>query len=118
MDEAGTPIEEVIASIEEAKKKDLTYDHILSSMCTDPHPIAVHAHVRFRESNLGDSGLFPGTKEIEGRVIEMLASLLNYPSGTEPAAYQTTGGTESNIQAVRVASNLKNTDKPNIVIPA
>ncbi len=118
MDEAGTPIEEVIASIEEAKKKDLTYDHILSSMCTDPHPIAVHAHVRFIESNLGDSGLFPGTKEIEGRVIEMLASLLNYPSGTEPAAYLTTGGTESNIQAVRVARNLKNTDKPNIVIPA
>ncbi|MDY6965330.1 MAG: tyrosine decarboxylase MfnA [Halobacteriota archaeon] len=111
--ENGLPEGEVIALLEKMKKKDLSYDRIFSSMCTDPHPIAVKAYIRFIESNLGDAGLFPGTKSIECKVVKMLGSILGNPKAF---GYMTTGGTESNIQAIRAARNLAGKDRPNIVV--
>ena len=57
--------EELEHLLAEKKRKDLSYNRILSSMCTYPHEVAVYAHKLFIESNLGDSGLFQGTKEME-----------------------------------------------------
>lgn len=110
---------EVERLLEEKKRKDLRYERIFSSMCTYPHEIAIRAHMKFIEANLGDHGLFPGTKEMEDEVVRMLGSLL----GKEDAAgYITTGGTESNIQAIRAARNLKRKELGsaaafNIVVP-
>lgn len=119
MEERGLAEAEVERLLEEKKRKDLRYERIFSSMCTYPHEIAIRAHMKFIEANLGDHGLFPGTKEMEDEVVRMLGSLL----GKEDAAgYITTGGTESNIQAIRAARNLKRKELGsaaafNIVVP-
>jgi tyrosine decarboxylase/aspartate 1-decarboxylase len=84
-------------------------------MCTKPHPIAVKAHMQFISSNMGDFGLFPGTKELEEEVIRMMGSMLGDGNA---CGYLTTGGTESNIQALRTARNIKKKKHPNMVLPA
>lgn len=102
--------------LEDAAHKNIPYERVLSSMCTTPHPIALEAHNKFIVSNLGDPKLFPGTDSLERACIGMLGELLHLPSAS---GYITTGGTESNIQALRTARQLKpvNPDKANIVLP-
>ena len=117
MEEQGMSREAVESLLQEKKLMDLSYERILSSMCTYPHEIAIYAHKLFLESNLGDSGLFPGTKEMEEKVVRMIGSLL----GKEDAAgYVSTGGTESNIQAMRAIRNRRRKagmHDINIVVP-
>jgi tyrosine decarboxylase / aspartate 1-decarboxylase len=101
-------------------------------MCTHPHKIAVEAHRLFIETNLGDFGLFAGAHRLEKEVIRMLGELLHAPSNdifsggsceNSVSGYLTTGGTESNIQAVRGMKNFVIARKktlgttPNIIIP-
>ncbi|MHC1581637.1 MAG: tyrosine decarboxylase MfnA [Candidatus Syntropharchaeia archaeon] len=114
MNEDGISENAIISFLEEMKEKDLPYERILSSMCTYPHPIAIEAHRRFIEANLGDPGLFPGTKEIENEVIRILGGFLGNP---DAVGYIATGGTESNIQAIRAFRNMKGIKKPNVVVP-
>jgi tyrosine decarboxylase/aspartate 1-decarboxylase len=86
-------------------------------MCTTPHPIAVKAHQIFLETNLGDPGIFKGTRELEGKLIRMLGELLNKQ---DAVGYICSGGTEANIQGIRAARNLKRKDvkrDANIIIP-
>ena len=84
-------------------------------MCTLPHPVAVRAHCMFMETNLGDPGLFLGTASLERLLIERLGTLFHLP---EAGGYATSGGTESNIQALRLAKVKKNKVlHPNIVVP-
>jgi len=86
----------------------------------------------FIEANLGDLGLFAGAHRLEQEVVRMLGELLHAPSTDFPSGdscessvcgYLTTGGTESNIQAVRGMKNLVTAGRkgfegaPNIVIP-
>jgi tyrosine decarboxylase/aspartate 1-decarboxylase len=67
------------------------------------------------ETNLGDPGLFPGTASLERRLIERIGMLFHHPSA---GGYATSGGTESNIQALRLArEQRKDTRSPNIVVP-
>ena len=117
MEERGMSREAIESLLQEKKLKDLSYERIFSSMCTYPHEMAAYAHKMFLESNLGDSGLFPGTKEMEDKVIRMLGALL----GNEYAfGYLSTGGTESNIQAVRAIRNRKRKEgmsNMNIIVP-
>ena len=140
MNEQGLSEEEIFSYLENAKSKDTDYYRVLSSMCTHPHKIAIEAHRLFIEANLGDLGLFAGAHSLEKEVIGMLGDLLHAPSVDIPSGdsyensvcgYLTTGGTESNIQAVRGMKNLVNSGKkklkasamsekrevPNIVIP-
>jgi tyrosine decarboxylase/aspartate 1-decarboxylase len=116
MREEGAGVEEIFAELSEARGRDVPYGRVLSSMCTNPHPVAVRAHQEFVNTNLGDPKLFPGTADIERRCIGMIGDLLHLPNA---AGYISTGGTESNIQALRTAIQLKNVDrhKANIVIP-
>jgi tyrosine decarboxylase/aspartate 1-decarboxylase len=95
------------------RARDIPYNRVLGAMCTHPHPIAVKAHELFMETNLGDAGLFPGTYDIEQEVITMLGRLLGDP---DVYGYITTGGTESNIQAIRAVRNSKKIARPNIII--
>ena len=115
MRECGLPGDEVLAALGAKKEEDLTYSTILSSMCTLPHPVAVRAHVLFMETNLGDPGLFPGTAAIERQLIATLGELYHHPGA---AGYASSGGTESNIQALRIAKSSRPVDRPNVVIPA
>jgi len=117
MEEKGMSREAVESLLREKKQKDLSYERVLSSMCTYPHEIAAYAHKMFLESNLGDSGLFPGTKEMEGELIRMIGALL----GNENVyGYISTGGTESNIQAIRAIRNRRKREglqAMNIIVP-
>ena len=86
---------------------------VLNSMYTAPHPIAVKAHMQFIESNMGNPGLYPGTVEMEKRVIFMLKALVS--AGDDITGHLTDGGTESNITAMWIARNL--TGRRKVIFP-
>lgn len=112
----GISEEELFNFLAETKSGDLDHGFILSSMCTIPHSVAVRAHCMFMETNLGDPGLFSGTMSLEKLLISRFGSLFHCP---EAGGYATSGGTESNIQALRLAKALcHDIQKPNIVVPA
>ena len=115
MIEKGLPESEVMRLLEKTRERDYSYDRFFSTMCTQPHPIAVRAHSMFLETNLGDPGLFPGVADMEERVVAMLGELLGCPNA---CGYVSTGGTESNIQAIRAARNEAGIKNGNIVVPA
>ncbi|MGZ4903684.1 MAG: tyrosine decarboxylase MfnA [Halobacteriota archaeon] len=91
------------------------YERVLSSMCTYPHPVAVRAHIEHIHTNLGDPNLFPEVASFERQAIMILGSFLG---ARDASGYITSGGTESNIQAIRASKILSNVDTPNIVVPA
>jgi tyrosine decarboxylase/aspartate 1-decarboxylase len=115
MNQKGLPEKEVLALLSSAMQKDTSYDKVLSAMCTRPHPIAIKAHMQFIASNMGDFGLFAGTRELEKHVIKMMGDMLGDKNA---CGYITTGGTESNIQALRTARNTGKKRHPNVVAPA
>jgi tyrosine decarboxylase/aspartate 1-decarboxylase len=118
MEENGKSKEEILSILKKAKFADTSYERVLSSMCTYPHEIAVLAHTKFIESNMGDPGLFPGTFDLERQVLGMFGEILHHKSSPEEAGYLTTGGTESNIQAIRSMKNFRHDiSKPNIIMP-
>jgi tyrosine decarboxylase/aspartate 1-decarboxylase len=111
----GRSEEELFTFFAEKKSEDLDYDFILSSMCTVPHSVAVRAHCMFMETNLGDPGLFRGTSSLEQLLISRFATLFHCPGA---GGYATSGGTESNIQALRLAkAERSDSTSPNIIVP-
>ena len=115
MRDEALPEDEVMRILEKTRERDYSYDRFFSTMCTLPHPIAVRAHDMFLETNLGDPGLFPGVAELEERVVQMLGELLGC---ADASGYVSTGGTESNIQAIRAARNEAGKKDGNIIVPA
>ncbi|MDD1673024.1 MAG: tyrosine decarboxylase MfnA [Methanomicrobiales archaeon] len=114
MRDIGCSEEEIFSSFSRYKEKDTPYHRILSSMCTRPHPIAARAHAMFMETNLGDPGLFMGTASLEHLLIKRLGDLLHHHS---VGGYATSGGTESNIQALRIAKKIRPVERPNVIMP-
>jgi tyrosine decarboxylase/aspartate 1-decarboxylase len=111
----GLSEEELFSWLSQKKREDLDHDFILSSMCTVPHAVAVRAHCMFMETNLGDPGLFPGTTTLEHLLVSRFAALFHCPGA---GGYATSGGTESNIQALRLARSLRHdTPAPNVIVP-
>ena len=105
MDEHGLSREEILDLLERAYEQDHLFDEgrVLSSMCTKPHELAIEAHLKFIETNLGNPGLYPGTKALEKEVISILGKLLHGPG---VPGHMTSGGTESNITALWVAKKV------------
>lgn len=116
MDEKGINKQELSEKLKIFKRDDMTYrsGRILGSMCTCPHEVGVEAYYMFLESNLGDSGLFKGTRQMEKEVIQMLGELLGK---NDICGHVITGGTEANIMAMRAARNSSNLSNPEIIIP-
>jgi tyrosine decarboxylase/aspartate 1-decarboxylase len=114
MHEKGCSREELFSFLARRRGEDLGYGRILSSMCTVPHPIALEAEALFAGTNLGDPGLFPGTAGIERLLVERLGDLLHHRAA---CGYATSGGTESNIQVLRMARGLAGVRDPNVVVP-
>ncbi|MDD1715398.1 MAG: tyrosine decarboxylase MfnA [Methanolinea sp.] len=114
MQNKGIPEDQLFSFLLTKKREDISHNYILSSMCTLPHPVALRAHAMFMETNLGDPGLFPGTASLERLLVQRLGDLFHLPAA---CGYATSGGTESNIQALRMAKALAGKKKPNVVLP-
>lgn len=115
MDADGLLADELFCYLKARRNEDIPYSHILSSMCTIPHKVAVEAHNLFVETNLGDPGLFPGTVQIEEKLIKWFAELYQEPRA---GGCTTSGGTESNMQVLRFTKAAKQANNPNIIVPA
>ncbi|WP_295610953.1 tyrosine decarboxylase MfnA [uncultured Methanobrevibacter sp.] len=100
------PIDKDVILKELAEIHKLDHDYadgrILGSMCTEAHPFAKEVYCKFLDTNLGDPGLFKGTKFIENEVIKSIGELLSLD---KPYGNIVTGGTEANIMAIRAARN-------------
>ena len=119
MNEKPVSREEIFKELDEFQSLDCKYSdgRILGSMCTEAHPIAKEVFNRFLDSNLGDPGLFKGTKLIEDEVLKMIGSFLSLEN---PSGHIVTGGTEANIMAIRAARNLareKGISNGEIIVP-
>ncbi|ELZ20243.1 L-tyrosine decarboxylase [Halosimplex carlsbadense 2-9-1] len=91
------------------------FERVLSSMCTEPHPAAREAAERFLATNPGDPGTYESVAALEERAVDLLGEVTGHP---DPEGYVASGGTEANIQTVRIARNRADTDDPNVVAPA
>ncbi|MCL7417262.1 MAG: tyrosine decarboxylase MfnA [Halalkalicoccus sp.] len=80
-----------------------SFDRVLSSMCTEPHPAARRAAERFLATNPGDPASYPAVADLEAKAIDYLGEVAGLD---DPEGYIASGGTEANIQAVRAARNL------------
>ena len=107
MDDSGFSENHVLSELSSFSKKDTNFKKVMSSMCTIPHPIAVKAHDMFLFSNSGDPGLFEGTDELEKKVIRSCAEMLCHPEPHRAFGHMTSGGTESNFEAVYHMKFLK-----------
>jgi tyrosine decarboxylase/aspartate 1-decarboxylase len=105
MNETPVSKDEIFKELDEYQAMDCCYSdgRILGSMCTEAHPIAKEAFYKFSYSNLGDRGLFKGTKLIEDEVLKLIGSFLSIEN---PVGHIVTGGTEANLMAMRAARNI------------
>ena len=113
--------EAILKELDELQKLDYKYcdGRILGSMCTEAHPFAKEVYCKFLDSNLGDPGLFKGTKQIEVEVVKSIGKLLSLDNAYGNIV---TGGTEANLMAIRAARNharkYKGIKNGEIIIPA
>jgi tyrosine decarboxylase/aspartate 1-decarboxylase len=113
----GLPQRKVLEELSLRLEKDFTYKsgRIIGSMCNDPNPFARKVLACFLEKNLGDSGLFPATAELEKETIQMIGSLL---SNEKASGHIITGGTEANILALWAAKKSAKKEKCEVIVPA
>jgi tyrosine decarboxylase/aspartate 1-decarboxylase len=111
----GETQEALLKELSNRLKGDFTYNsgRVIGSMCTSPHAIAREAYVRFLETNLGDSGLFPAVRQMEKETIQMMGSML---SNSNASGHILTGGTEANIMAMWTAKKLAKKNKGEIIM--
>lgn len=116
MQPKGLSRKAVLAELKKIREQDQEYGdgRILCSMCTKPSPMAKKAFQMFFESNLGDQGLFPGSAQLEGEVINQLAKLLH---GEKAVGFIVSGGTEANLMALLAARNMAKVNQPEVVLP-
>jgi tyrosine decarboxylase/aspartate 1-decarboxylase len=91
------------------------FSRVLSSMCTEPHPVAREAAEQFLATNPGDPGTYETVAALEREAVDALGEIAGLP---DAAGYVASGGTEANIQAVRIARNRAESREPNVVVPA
>ncbi len=104
MQEKPVDKKDILKKLDEIHKWDNEYaeGRILGSMCTEAHPFAKEVYCKFLDTNLGDPGLFKGTKFLESEVVKSIGELLSLDNAYGNIV---TGGTEANIMAIRAARN-------------
>ncbi|MFO7797055.1 MAG: tyrosine decarboxylase MfnA [Promethearchaeati archaeon] len=108
---------EIQRILEKKLSSDCSYNsgYILGSMCTDAHEFGKKIYCKYISKNLGDPGLFPGTAELEDELVGEIGELFN---GKDIIGSFTTGGSEANLIAMRIAKKLRpDIDEPNVVLP-
>ncbi len=117
MQEKGLEKQEILSILEKKLEKDFSYStgSVLGSMCTEPLDLGVEIYMKYISKNLGDPGLFLGTAALEQELISEIGELFNEKNiiGTF-----TTGGSEANLIAMRIAKKLRPDIKsPEVVVP-
>ena len=113
----GLSKQEIIKILEEKLSLDCSYDsgYILGSMCTEPLDFGKEIYSKYLHKNLGDPGLFQGSAELEEELIAEIGEMFN---GSNIIGTITTGGSEANLIAMRIAKKLRPDIKnPEIIIP-
>ena len=113
----GLEKQEILKILNEKLKSDYSYNSgsILGSMCTEPLDIAVEIFMKYVSKNLGDPGLFLGTANLEEELVDEIGELFN---GKKIIGTFTTGGSESNLIAMRIAKKLRpDISFPEVVVP-
>ena len=116
--EAGAPEEEVLDGVaarlevnryRQARNFAITYSGL-------PHPIASRVEALMPGTFFVEwaTGTEAGTWSMEREAIRMMASLLGNPDAT---GFLTSGGTESNLAAMRLMRNTGRRERPRIVVP-
>jgi tyrosine decarboxylase/aspartate 1-decarboxylase len=116
MENKGRSKKEILAELRLILEEDAKYEDgkVLCSMCTSPKSIAKTAHQMFLCSNLGDPGLFAGSRRLEQKVILTLTNLLNSKSDV---GFIVSGGTEANLLALLAARNWLDIQNPEVILP-
>ena len=114
--EDGLKKEEILKILEQKLKRDLSYESgsILGSMCTEPLDFGKEIYLKYISKNLGDPGLFLGSAALEEELVSEIGELFN---GRNIIGTITTGGSEANFIALRIARKLRqDIKKPEIVV--
>ncbi|MFX1378517.1 MAG: tyrosine decarboxylase MfnA [Promethearchaeota archaeon] len=117
MQEKGLEKQEILRILEKKLEKDCSYKDgsILGSMCTEPFEFGVEIYMKYVSKNLGDPGLFLGTTILEEELVSEIAELYN---GMNVTGTFTTGGSEANLIAMRIAKKLRpEISNPEVVVP-
>ena len=117
MEEKGLRKREILKKLEKKLEKDYSYNSgsILGSMCTEPFQLGREVYLKYISKNLGDPGLFPGTAELEEELVNDIGELFG---GKNITGTFTTGGSEANLIAMRIAKKLRpDLENPEVVIP-
>ena len=117
MRENGIEKQRIFDILDEKLSKDLSYESgsILGSMCTKPLEIAKEIYLKYIEKNLGDPGLFLGTAELEEELAQEIGELFG---GRNIIGTFTTGGSEANLIAMRIAKKLHpEISNPEFIVP-
>lgn len=118
MIDKGLEQQEILKILEEKLKGDHCYEsgQILGSMCTDPLGFGKKIYLKYIHKNLGDPGLFPSTAKLEDELISEIGELYG---GKNILGTFTTGGSEANLIAMRIARKLRpDIKKPELIVPA
>ncbi|MFX1275106.1 MAG: tyrosine decarboxylase MfnA [Promethearchaeota archaeon] len=118
MQNKGMGKEEILEILENKLKSDYSYDmgYILGSMCTSPLDFGKEVYMKYLDKNLGDPGLFKSTADLENELIAEIGELFN---GKNIIGTITTGGSEANIVAMRIAKKSRpDIINPEIIVPA
>lgn len=114
----GLPEEVVTKLVEEMLSENIELEkNFGTSYCGPPHPLAKKVlNMALNTTTVTwAKPLFYGTYKMEKEAVRMMGSLLGAP---EAVGFVTSGGTESNLQAMRIARDLGNKRCPEIVMPA
>ncbi len=114
----GMDKQEILKILEEKLSQDYSYEegNILGSMCTDPLDFGKEVYLKYINKNLGDPGLFKGTAQLEN---ELIAEIGEFFGSKNIIGTFTTGGSEANIIAMRIAKKLRPDIKyPEMIVPA
>ncbi len=117
MQEEGLRKQEILKLLEKKLQRDYTYESgsILGSMCTEPLDFGKEIYSKFVSKNLGDPGLFLGTAKLEDELVKEIGELFG---GKDIIGTFTTGGSEANLIALRIAKKLRPDIKnPEVVLP-
>ncbi len=113
----GLEKQEILRILDDKLKLDYSYKSgsILGSMCTEPFDFGVEVYMKYVSKNLGDPGLFLGTATLEEELVAEIGELFH---GKNIIGTFTTGGSEANLIAMRIAKDLRpDITNPEVVVP-